>query len=390
MDTFLTTKNYIDAYNGTSITENKIPEKYSFNVTFSENPVVEISGNSKDKFLVEFIDGDKIIYSSNITCGMWTKASIEYFIDWRVRITKKDKVVYDKKIDFTGKRVYISLESSSLGDTLAWFPYAEEFRKKHNCKVAISTFMNDLFIKQYPKLEFINPGQGVNNIYAHYKIGWFYDNGDFNKNLNPRDFKKIPLQQTASDILGLDYKEVSAKLFITKKKRVAFAMHSTAQSKYWNNPTGWQEVIDYLISRGYDVVLYSKENDGYMGNFHPKGIEKFPGGSINDVIEDMSTCDFFIGLGSGLSWLAWSVGLPVFIISGFSEDYTETNVNTWRILNKSVCHGCFNTHRLDPGDWNWCPLHKNTDRMFECTKEITSKMVIEKIESVIFNKITDN
>ena len=127
-----------------------------------------------------------------------------------------------------------------------------------------------------------------------------------------------------------------------------------------------------------------------MGNFHPKGIEKFPGGSINDVIEDMSTCDFFIGLGSGLSWLAWSVGLPVFIISGFSEDYTETNVNTWRILNKSVCHGCFNTHRLDPGDWNWCPLHKNTDRMFECTKEITSKMVIEKIESIIFNKITDN
>ena len=204
MDTFLTTKNYIDAYNGTFITENKIPEKYSFNVTFSENPVVEISGNSKDKFLVEFIDGDKIIHSSNITCGMWTKASIEYFIDWRVRITKKDKVVYDKKIDFTDKRVYISLESKSLGDTLAWFPYAEEFRKKHNCKVAISTFMNDLFIKQYPELEFINPGQGVNNIYAHYKIGWFYDNGDFNKNLNPRDFKKMPLQQTASDILGLD------------------------------------------------------------------------------------------------------------------------------------------------------------------------------------------
>jgi len=391
MDTFLTTQNYINAYNSTSITGNKIPEKYSFNVTFSRNPTVEILGNSQDNFLVEFIDGDKLIHSSNITCGMWTKASREYYTDWRVRITKKDQVVYDQKIDFTDKKVYISLESKSLGDTLAWFPYAEEFRKKHNCKVAISTFMNNLFIEQYPELEFINPGQPVSSVYAHYKIGWFYNNGVFNNNLNPNDFKKLPLQQTATDILGLDYNEVPAKLSITKKKRVAFAMHSTAQAKYWNNPTGWQEVIDYLIVKGYDVVLYSRENDGYMGNFQPKGIEKFPGGSINDVIKDMSTCDFFIGLGSGLSWLAWSVGLPVFIISGFSEDYTETNVNTWRILNKSVCHGCFNTHRLDAGDWNWCPEHKNTDRMFECTKQITSSMVIEKIESVIFNnKVSDN
>jgi FkbM family methyltransferase len=38
---------------------------------------------------------------------------------------------------------------------------------------------------------------------------------------------------------------------------------------------------------------------------------------------------------------------------------------------------------LDAGDWNWCPLHKNTDRMFECTKEITSEMVILEINKII-------
>ena len=389
MSTFLTTQKYINAYNSTSITENKIPEKYSFNVSFSKNPTVEISGNSKDNFLVEFIDDDKIIHSSSIKCGMWTRANRAYYTDWRVRITKKDQVVYDQKIDFTGKKVYISLESKSLGDTLAWFPYAEEFRKKHSCQVAISTFMNDLFINQYPDLEFVNPGQGVENIYAHYKIGWFYDNGSFNRNLNPKDFKKIPLQQTASDILGLDYKEVSANLpniSTTKKKRVAFAMHSTAQAKYWNNPTGWQEVVDYLIKKEYEVVLYSRENDGYMGNFQPKGIQKFPGGSIKDVISDMSTCEFFIGLGSGLSWLAWSIGLPVVLISGFSEEWAETSLNTYRVINKSVCHGCFNSDRLDAGDWNWCPKHKNTERMFECTKSISSDMVIKEINKIINNE----
>jgi autotransporter strand-loop-strand O-heptosyltransferase len=393
MDTFLTTQNYINAYNSTSITKNKIPEKYNFNISFSNNPTVEISGNSKDNFLVEFIDDDKIIHSSSIKCGMWTRANRSYYTDWRVRITKKDQVVYDQKIDFTNKKVYISLESKSLGDTLAWFPYVEEFRKKHSCKVAISTFMNDLFIEQYPKLEFVNPGQVVENIHAHYKIGWFYDNGTFNKNLNPKDFKKIPLQQTASDILGLDYKEVSANLpniSTIKKKRVAFAMHSTAQAKYWNNPTGWQEVVDYLIEKGYEVVLYSRENDGYMGNFQPKGIQKFPGGSIKDVISDMSTCEFFIGLGSGLSWLAWSIGLPVVLISGFSEEWAETSLNTYRVINKSVCHGCFNSDRLDAGDWNWCPKHKNTERMFECTKTIGSDVVIKEINKIINNENDDS
>jgi autotransporter strand-loop-strand O-heptosyltransferase len=393
MSTFLTTQKYINAYNSTSITENKIPEKYNFNVSFLRNPTVEISGNSKDNFLVEFIDGDRLVHSSNIRCGMWTKVNREYYADWRVRITKKDQVVYDQKIDFTGKKVYISLESKALGDTLAWFPYAEEFRKKHSCQVAISTFMNDLFIDQYPDLEFVSPGQGFENIYAHYKIGWFYNNGLFNQNLNPKDFKKIPLQQTASDILGLDYKEVSANLpniSTTKKKRVGFAMHSTAQAKYWNNPTGWQEVVNYLIKKGYEVVLYSRENDGYMGNFQPKGIQKFPGGSMKDVISDMSTCEFFIGLASGLSWLAWSIGLPVVLISGFSEEWAETLLNTYRVINKSVCHGCFNSDRLDAGDWNWCPKHKNTERMFECTKKIGSDMVIKQINKIINGEVEEN
>jgi len=61
-----------------------------------------------------------------------------------------------------------------------------------------------------------------------------------------------------------------------------------------------------------------------MGNTHPKGIQQFPKSSLQEVINDMQTCEFFIGIGSGLSWLALSVGLPVVLISGFSETYTET------------------------------------------------------------------
>jgi ADP-heptose:LPS heptosyltransferase len=166
----------------------------------------------------------------------------------------------------------------------------------------------------------------------------------------------------------------------TVKRKVGIGVHSSCQSKYWNNPDGWQKVVDYLNENGFEVVLYSKEPSNYMGNVNPSNVTQFPEGSLQNVIDDLQKCEFFIGLGSGLSWLAWSVGIPVVLISGFSEEWAETKLNTHRIINKNVCHGCFNRHRLDPGDWNWCPEHKGTDRMFECTKTISADEVITKIK----------
>jgi FkbM family methyltransferase len=252
--------------------------------------------------------------------------------------------------------------------------------------------MNNLFIDQYPNIEFINPGQSVYDLYAMYRIGLFYNGDDVDYNMNPSDFRNIPLQKTASDILGLEYNEVKPKLklpVVPKRKKVGIGFHSTAQAKYWNNPEGWQDIVDYLNSRGYECVIYSKEGDGYMNNFYPKNVSVFRGGSIQEVINDLVTCEFFIGLGSGLSWLAWSCNLPVILISGFSKKYAEMETDCYRVINESVCHGCFNSERLDAGDWNWCPLHKNTTRMFECTKEISSDMVIKEINKIINKEVME-
>jgi len=49
------------------------------------------------------------------------------------------------------------------------------------------------------------------------------------------------------------------------------------------------------------------------------------------------------------------------------------------VHNFDVCNGCFNKYVFDRGDWNWCPKHKNTNRQFECTKNITPEMVADKI-----------
>jgi autotransporter strand-loop-strand O-heptosyltransferase len=302
-------------------------------------------------------------------------------------VWENDELIYENKINLEGKRVYISFGSKSLGDTMAWIPYVEEFRLKHKCELIVSTFMNQLFVDQYPNIEFVDPGNVVMNIHAQYRIGWFYnEDGSVNYNMTPNDYKKQPLQKTATDILGLEYNEIKPKLKlpnVPKKKKVGIGFHSTAQSKYWNNPNGWQEVIDYLINLGYECMIYSKEGDGYMNNHYPKGVTIFEGGDLQKVINDLVTCEFFIGLGSGLSWLAWACELPIVLISGFSEKWAETTLDTYRVINENVCHGCFNSEKLDAGDWNWCPLHKGTNRMFECTKQITSQMVISEINKIL-------
>lgn len=354
---------------------------------FIVNPFIEITGKSEGKFKIEFYDEvGKCHYSEILPTNHWVKLNRQYFTKWTTKVWEEGSLIYENTLDLKNKRVFIVLESSSLGDTLAWVPFIRDFKDKHGCELIVSTFMNNLFRESYPDIEFVEPGSVVNNIYAMYKIGWFYKDGEYDESRNPNDFRKEPLQKTSSDILGLEYKETKALLKVPnveKKKKVGIGIHSTCQSKYWNNKNGWQEVVDYLISIGYEVVLYSKEPDGYMGNFQPKGITKFEAGSIDRLIEEMASCQFFVGLGSGLSWLSWTIGLPTVLISGFSEEYSETISNTYRVINKEVCHGCFNRHRLDGNDWNWCPDHKNTDRQFECTKQITSQMVIEKINQVI-------
>lgn len=379
----------ISEIESTEISHKEVVKQINVNLHFVGNPFLEITGNVEDDYNVRFYDGKELIHQTTLKNNMWTKVNRKYYTDWNVVVFNGNGLkIYEKNINLYNERVYIALGSKSLGDTLAWAPYLEEFRKKHNCELIVSTFLNDLFIEQYPEITFVKPGDVVNNLYAMYDLGWYYnDNGDVDYNRCPNNFRTQPLQKTASDILGLNYKEIRPKLKLNEAvvlfKKVGIAIHGTAQSKYWNNEKGWQEVVDYLNDLGYEVMLYSVENDGYMGNYHPKGINQFPKSSLQDVIYDLQTCEFFIGIGSGLSWLAWSVGLPVVLISGFSEEYTETQKNTYRVINKNVCTGCFNSHRLDAGDWNWCPINKGGNKQFECTKTITSNMVIHEMNKII-------
>lgn len=372
----------------------KDQSKTKVNLNFIDGPFVEILNENDSTYKIEFINlkNNKVEYETTLKSNHWAKCSIKYYVDWLIKITGVDNdFKMEHRFNPKNQRVLISFESKSLGDNLAWIPYVEEFRKKHKCKVICSTFQNPLFKKQYPEIEFMEPGNNAHNIYALFRLGMFYktnDNGsrEIDYHCHLTDPKGEPLTKLSSDILGLDYVEKKPKLEKLgkkKQKRVCIAIHSTAQCKYWNNPVGWQEVVDYLNNKGYEVRLLSREEDGYMGNIHPNNITKQPEGSLNDIIKTLQESELFIGISSGLSWLSWAANVPTILISGFTDVYTEPFDGINRVINKEVCNSCWNKYDFDPGDWNWCPVHKNTDRQFECSKNITSNLVIKEIDSIL-------
>ena len=389
----------IKEYKNTKIINIKTKNaKNTFNVNFVNGAFLEVLGPVEEEYDVKFINTktNRVIHQSTIKNNMWTRTNIKYCLNWKIEVYSNNSLVFEYKWNPEGKRVYIHLDSGALGDTLAWFPYVEEFRKTFKCSVICSTFHNDWFEGNYPDLEFVKPGTEVKDIYAMYNIGWFYDGKNVVFDKIPIDFKKYPLQQTASEILGLKYLEVKPKVNSAKKKTnvkgdyVVIAPHASAHAKYWNHPNGWQTVIDYLNSKDYRVVMLTQEplgddwHDSKLGGTLTGVVNKTGDLPLQDRMVDIRDAKAFIGVGSGLSWLSWALNTPTVMISGFSYPYTEFQ-DCERVYPRDpkTCRGCFNRKWLDPGDWEWCPDHKDTPRQFECTKTITPDQVIASINKLL-------
>ena len=383
-------KSLIDIYDLESDNTHKVIPKsdvyhnLTFKTNFIKNPFFELLGEGNHDYEIKFLDpfNNSLVHKHTVKPNHWVKANRQYFTPYNIVVTDKTtgNVIHNYTYNADGKRVYIHLDSKSLGDNLAWFPYVEEFRKKHNCEVICSTFWNDFFKETYPHIEFVEPATRVQNLYAMYTIGCW--DGDTDR--NPYHWRKTPQQRIATDILGLDYKEIKPKLKLgydrpIDTKYVCFSPHSTAGAKYWNYDGGWQEVIDYLNSIGYKVVLISKEKSILKNLIDDSGDHP-----IERRMQYLEHCDFYMGIGSGLSWLAWACNAKTLMISGFSEEWCEFKADQ-RLINKDVCNGCWNKPEwgdFERGNWNWCPKHEGTPRQFECTKSITPKQVIESINKM--------
>jgi len=357
------------------------------NVSYINKPKVEILGEVDEQYNVEFIDGDtnEVIHSTTIGRNMWCECSREYYTNWIIKINGE---IYDR-FDVTEKRVLIYLDSSSIGDTIAWTPYAVEFAKKHNCKVVLSTFHNNWFKgnPEYSDIEFINPGEST-PCYTSYKIGWFRNN-DTNKwdnlSLNPVPPNTQELQKTATDILGLDFKELNLGIDFTPSEKppyiseyVVICPESTAGCKEWTYDS-WVKLSEMLRELGYSVVTLTKKKYNIKGNIN------IYNRNLNESINLLYHAKFMVGISSGLSWLNWSLNKHTFLISGFTPKHHEFTTNVTRIINEHACNSCWsNTNfSFDAGDWDWCPIWKGTDKQHICQKSISPISVYKEIQNYL-------
>ena len=291
------------------------------------------------------------------------------------------------------RRILVFLESFSIGDTVAAIPYVDKFQEVNSddeITISVNDWLIPYFSTVYTNLKFI----GKNTDYI------------FDKVIDLKyDYSKS-IQQVYAEQLGfINAPYIRPKILIPelqrpiKNKYVTIGIHSTSQLKYWNHPLGkksqpgslyWDELCGILRKKGYTpVVVEQHEMFGwapYRNGLPQKANKKF-GQSLSESMNYIYHSEFYIGLSSGMSWVAHAMGKPVAMISNFTEDWNEFDLSTpdyIRITNKDVCHGCWNLVKkefeFDGDDWYWCPKHKGTDRQFECHTSITPEMVLNEIK----------
>ena len=351
------------------------------------------------EYRVKFIDRKACltVYDAPAS-GVLVTSSKKYFIDFRIEVYEKDQLIFAHDLDLRGKKVLLKFPVGILGDILAWFPYAEAFRQKHGCELycAMAAELAALFKPSYPEINFVQPEERPEGLYASYYMGIFFPCDD--RVHQPSDFRIRGLHQNAAMILGLDEggepPQLSVKLLPQDKKRriqepyVCIAAQSSSQAKYWNNGGGWLGVVKHLQAKGYRVLCIDRENVYGMNsrfNIIPYGAEDFTGKlPLQERIDLLAQADFFVGLSSGLSWLANGVGIPVVLISGFTLPLNEF-ATPYRVINYHVCNGCWNDTQIvfDHKDFEWCPRLKGTERQFECSRYITPEAVNKVIDRLM-------
>jgi autotransporter strand-loop-strand O-heptosyltransferase len=253
-----------------------------------------------------------------------------------------------------------------------------------------------LFRDAYPDISFLTHEQvEAERYYATYVIAVYFQKGLMfdHRDRVPCDFRRVGLHRTAGYILGVDPAEVPPRIAIPDatppldEPYVCIAVQSTLRSKFWNNPTGWDEIVDFLKQSGYRVICIDQKpshGKGLVWTHMPRGAEDATGDRpLLERARWIKHAAFFVGLSSGLSWLAWAVGTPVVMISGVTHPLNEFET-PYRVINYHACNSCWNDPLapFDRTDFLSCPRHQDTPRQFECTRLITAEQVKAVLRSI--------
>ncbi len=364
-----------------------------FDFAFGYRVFIPAAEKGKEKkYQVRFFDIDSgmpleqyDLKSGDVLCG-----DRKFFIRYRMEILQDGKFLFAHDYDCVGKRVYVCIPDGGLGDNLAWLPIVDRFREVSKADVCcvMGEWMIRLAGDLYPGLSFVPAGDNpkLSGAYANYFCGIFKKE---NKSWRPIDHQHLGMQAAVESILGLPQEPLKCRLHRGSPRPfpepfVCISTMATNPGKYWNFPDGWNQIIRFLKEYGYRVLDIDRDPRLFFANRQytiPSEAEDFTGRfPIQQRIDLLEHADFFIGLPSGLSWLAWNLDIPVVMLSGFTMPNCEFPT-PYRVTNYLFCHGCWNDTNcfFDQNVPVWCPKHVGTPREIECTRAITPKMVRETI-----------
>ncbi len=327
--------------------------------------------------------------------GVTMQSTKRFFVRFGIEVRDAaGTMLFQHVYDASDREVLVTLPVGTLGDTIGWLSYAVRFQKVHGCRltVAMAEGIIPLFREAYPHVSFVTHEQvEAGRFYATYNIGLFFE--DAANQWQPTDFRQVGLHRTAAYILGVDPAEQAPTIVLPDESRpiaepyVCIAVQASTQAKKWSNPHGWLEVVRHLKQHGYRVIcidLKTVHGAGLAWTQIPHGAEDETGERpLEERARWLRHASAFIGLSSGLTWLAWATGCPVVMISGFTHPMNEFTT-LGRVINWHVCNSCWNDvrHLFDHKDFFWCPRHKGTERAFECTRSITADQVKDALRAV--------
>jgi autotransporter strand-loop-strand O-heptosyltransferase len=343
------------------------------------------------------LDTGNVLFETEFKAGR-VNSTKRYFVRFRIEIWQKGESVFCHDYSAADRDVLIRFPVDTLGDPLGWFPYAVKFKERHGCRLtcAIGGKLIPLLRDAYPDITFVTPDDvEPERFYATYTIAVYFTKGAMfdHKDRVPCDFRMVGLHRAAGYILGVDPADQPPRIAIADPSRpvaepyVCVAVQSTLQAKFWNNPAGWHEIVIFLKQAGYRVFCIDQKHThgkGLVWTHMPEGAEDLTGDRpLQERARWLAHAEFFVGLSSGLSWLAWAVGTPVVMISGFTHPTTEFDT-PYRIINYHTCNSCWNDprERFDREDFLSCPRHQGTARQFECTRLITADQVKAVIKQI--------
>ena len=331
------------------------------------------------------ITGNGTVFFDDDATGCILISLPKFFIPWQVEAYLAGELVFAHTFDPTGQEVFCKIEGCVLGDTVMLLPYIKAFGEKYGCRIILSIgdMFHDIIKTYYP--EFTITDSRSENTYASFYIGAFQQP----PYALPENSRFLPAEYIGRLLLGLATTPPSVKYLPTKPREIAepyvcIAAQASNWRKAWLYPGGWDAVVAALKESGYRVLSIDREKVSSTEGVRveiPSAAEDFTGSRpLMERINLLAYADLFIGVSSGLSWLAKAACCPTVIISGLTLPYTEFDT-PYRVINWLACHGCYNDARVD---WRErCPHHHDTPREYECSKTITSEQVLATVGQAI-------